>query len=143
MSMKTALHSVSYAGLWGQARLALPDFLRKARTLGYHGVMLMAKRPHLSPLDCDADARRRLRDRIGGLGLKVACLACYTDFSMGALHHAIMNNAQQLGLHFQGQLRDFVQEQRALVGSLKNPLPVARRTRERPPYVTQKIAFRQ
>ncbi len=31
MPFKTALHSVSYAGLWGQARLALPDFLRKAR----------------------------------------------------------------------------------------------------------------
>ncbi len=83
--MKTALHSVSYAGVWaGQARLALDDFLARAKALGYDAVMLMAKRPHLSPLDFDADARRRLRDRLTALGLKVACLAGYTDFSMGA-----------------------------------------------------------
>jgi sugar phosphate isomerase/epimerase len=83
--MKTALHSVSYAGVWpGQARLALDDFLARAKTLGFSAVMLMAKRPHLSPLDFDADARRTLRDRLAGHGLKVACLAGYTDFSMAA-----------------------------------------------------------
>jgi sugar phosphate isomerase/epimerase len=83
--MKTALHSVSYAGVWpGQARLGLDDFLVRAQALGFGAVMLMAKRPHLSLLDCDADARRRLRDRLDGLGLRVACLAGYTDFCMGA-----------------------------------------------------------
>ena len=83
--MKTALHSVSYAGVWpGQARLTLDDFLVRAKSLGYDAVMLMAKRPHLSPLDYDADARRRLRARLDSLGLKVACLAGYTDFCMGA-----------------------------------------------------------
>jgi sugar phosphate isomerase/epimerase len=83
--MKTALHSVSYAGVWpGQARLTLDDFLVRARALGFDAVMLMAKRPHLSLLDHDADARRRLRHRLAGLGLRVACLAGYTDFSMSA-----------------------------------------------------------
>jgi len=83
--MKTALHSVSYAGVWpGQARLGLDDFLVRAKKLGFDAVMLMAKRPHLSLLDYDADARRRLRDRLAGLGLRVACLAGYTDFCMGA-----------------------------------------------------------
>ncbi len=42
------LHSVSYAGLWGQAFLPVEEFLDKAAALGYQGVMLMAKRPHVS-----------------------------------------------------------------------------------------------
>ncbi len=83
--MKLALHSVSYAGVWpGQARLTLDDFLVRARSLGFGAVMLMAKRPHLSPLDYDADARRRLRGRLADLGLEVACLAGYNDFCLGA-----------------------------------------------------------
>ncbi len=82
--MKTALHSVSYAGVWsGQARLSLDDFLDRAKSLGYSAVMLMAKRPHLSVLDYDADARRQLRARIDRLGLHVCCLAGYTDFCIG------------------------------------------------------------
>src|SRR2546430_1769591 len=81
---RTALHSVSYSGVWhGQARLTLPDFLAKAKTLGYEAVMLMAKRPHWSVLDFDEAACRDLRKRIDDLGLKVACLAAYTDFCLG------------------------------------------------------------
>ncbi|MCI0683055.1 MAG: sugar phosphate isomerase/epimerase [Gemmataceae bacterium] len=84
MMFKTALHSVSYAGAWhGQARLALPDFLGKAKALGYDAVMLMAKRPHLCVLDYDEAACRELQRRIDDLGLKVACLAGYTDFCLG------------------------------------------------------------
>jgi sugar phosphate isomerase/epimerase len=83
--MKTALHSVSYAGVWpGQARLSLDDFLNKARSLGFDAVMLMAKRPHLSVLDFDAAARHRLREKLAALNLSVACLAGYTDFCMAA-----------------------------------------------------------
>ena len=47
--VKTCLHSIGYAGLWrGQALLSVDDFLLKAKELGFDGVMLMAKRPHLS-----------------------------------------------------------------------------------------------
>lgn len=85
MTWKTALHSVSYAGFWpGQARLSLDAFLDRASALGFDAVMLVTKRPHLSPLDYDADARRRVSDRIAQLGLRVACLAGYNDFCMGA-----------------------------------------------------------
>jgi sugar phosphate isomerase/epimerase len=84
ITMNLALHSVSYAGLWGQSRLSLEDFLERARALGFGSVMLMAKRPHLSVLDHDATARGRLRERLQQLRLKVACLAGYTDFCMGA-----------------------------------------------------------
>ncbi len=82
--VKTCLHSVSYAGVWrGQARLTVDEFLAKAKQLGFDGVMLMAKRPHVSPLDYDAEARRQLRRRIEDLGLRLVCLAGYTDFTAG------------------------------------------------------------
>ncbi len=83
--IKTCLHSVSYAGFWrGQARLTVDEFLLKAKELGYDGVMLMAKRPHVSPLDYDTEARRALKRRIEGLGLELVCLAGYTDFTGGS-----------------------------------------------------------
>jgi sugar phosphate isomerase/epimerase len=95
--MKTALHSVSYAGVWpGQARLALDDFLRRAKQLGFDAVMLMTKRPHLSVLDHDSDSRRRLRQLCDSLGLKVAVLAGYTDFTMGSDRPDIPSREMQL-----------------------------------------------
>ncbi|UCG46992.1 MAG: sugar phosphate isomerase/epimerase [Phycisphaerales bacterium] len=90
--VKTCLHSVSYAGFWrGQARLTVDEFLVKAKELGFDGVMLMAKRPHVSPLDYDAAARRALRKRIEGLGLELVCLAGYTDFTAGSDKSGIPN----------------------------------------------------
>ena len=95
--MKTALHSVSYAGVWrGQARLDLPDFFRRAASLGYDGVMLMAKRPHLSVLDASPDARQRWRNQLGELGLKVACLAGYNDFALGHARPELPTREMQL-----------------------------------------------
>jgi sugar phosphate isomerase/epimerase len=83
--MKTALHSVSYAGVWpGQICLCLDDFLVKARHLGFDAVMLMAKWPHVSPLDYDEAFRQCLRQKLAELKLSLACLAGYTDFCMGA-----------------------------------------------------------
>src|SRR5437763_103409 len=85
MPFKTALHSVSYAGVWpGQARLSLTDFLKRAKSLGYDGVMLMAKRPHLSLLDYDDAALAALKRQVADLGLRVVCLAGYNDFALGA-----------------------------------------------------------
>ena len=82
--VKTCLHSVSYAGVWrGQAVLSVDDFLVKAKELGFDGVELMAKRPHVSPLDYDDAARKKLRARIKELGLKLVALAAYTDFTTG------------------------------------------------------------
>ena len=90
--VKTCLHSVSYAGFWrGQARLTVDEFLVKAKELGFDGVMLMAKRPHVSPLDYDAAARRALRKRIEGLDLELVCLAGYTDFTAGSDKSGIPN----------------------------------------------------
>jgi sugar phosphate isomerase/epimerase len=82
--VKTCLHSVSYAGVWrGQAKLSIDEFLDKAKQLGFDGVMLMAKRPHISPLDYDQAARKALRHKIESLDLELVCLAGYTDFTAG------------------------------------------------------------
>lgn len=82
--LKTCLHSVSYMGVWrGQATLTVDEFLVKAKELGFDGVMLAAKRPHVSLLDYDDAARQKLRARIKELGLELVCLAAYTDFTAG------------------------------------------------------------
>ena len=63
--MTPVLHSVSYAGAWpGHSLLDVDAFLAKAVELGFGSVALVAKRPHVSPLDYDAAARKRLRDRL-------------------------------------------------------------------------------
>ena len=82
--VKTCLHSVSYSGAWrGQASLSVDEFLVKAKELGFDGVELGTKRPHVSLLDYDDAARRKLRDRIKELGLELVCLAGYNDFTAG------------------------------------------------------------
>ena len=82
--IKTCLHSVSYAGVWrGQVRLSVDEFFDKAKQLGFDGVMLMAKRPHVSPLDYDQAARKALRHKMESLGLELVCMAGYTDFTAG------------------------------------------------------------
>jgi len=82
-----ALHSVSYGGVWpGHSRLGLTDFLRKAAELGYPGVELAAKRPHLSPLDYDEARLAEVKGLCDELGLRIVCLASYHDFSAGGDH---------------------------------------------------------
>jgi sugar phosphate isomerase/epimerase len=97
MRWQSALHSVSYAGVWpGQARLSLDAFLERARALGFDAVMLMAKRPHLSPLDHDGEARGRVLRLLQRLDLKVPCLAGYTDFCMGSERPDIPSREMQV-----------------------------------------------
>ena len=79
--MQLGLFSISYGGLWGQAALDLRAFVRKAATLGYDAVMPAGKRPHLSPLDFNADAVAALRDELDSAGVKCAVVAAYTDLT--------------------------------------------------------------
>ena len=82
--VKTCLHSIGYAGIWrGQEALTVDEFLEKAKELGYEGIMLMAKRPHLSPIDYDKKERARLKKKIHDLGLTLVGLAGYSDFTAG------------------------------------------------------------
>lgn len=81
--MIPTLFSVSYAGYWGQHRLTLPDFFRKAAVLGYAAVEVSGKRPHLSPLDTDETLLAELRAAAQAAGIQIATIAGYTDFTAG------------------------------------------------------------
>jgi sugar phosphate isomerase/epimerase len=90
--VKTCLHSVGYSGAWrGQAVLSVDDFLLKAKELGFDGVMLGAKHPHVSLIDYDDAARKKLKARIKELGLELVCIAGYNDFTAGADRSGIPN----------------------------------------------------
>ncbi len=81
-SFTPVLHSVSYAGVWrGQAQLSLDQFLVKAKELGFNHIEVVGKKPHLSPLDYDVEARKKLRARLSELNLKLVCLGGYPDFT--------------------------------------------------------------
>jgi sugar phosphate isomerase/epimerase len=77
--MKLSLFSVGYAGLWGQHTLGLPAFIAKASLLGYDAVMLMGKRPHLSPLDANAEQMAAIKTALDQHKIDCAVLAAYTD----------------------------------------------------------------
>ena len=81
--MRTSLFSVSYAGLWGQAALGLCEVIDRAAVLGYDGVMIAGKRPHLSPLDADPESLARIEDALARTGLRCDVIAAYTDFAGG------------------------------------------------------------
>jgi sugar phosphate isomerase/epimerase len=86
MDFPALLHSVSYAGTWGQASLTPAGFIDKAAALGFDGVLLMAKRPHVSLLDYGADERRELRARIAARGLRHVAIAGYNNFTADLEH---------------------------------------------------------
>lgn len=79
--MRLALFSVSYAGLWGQTSLGVNAFIAKAARLGYESVMLMGKRPHLSPLDSDSETIAQTRTALEQHGIRCDVVAGYTDFA--------------------------------------------------------------
>lgn len=82
--MIPTLFSVSYAGAWGQHRLDLPAFFRKAAALGYSAVELGGKRPHLSPLDYpDERSLAPVIEAAKAAGVEIATVAGYTDFNAG------------------------------------------------------------
>ena len=87
--MTPILFSVSYSGSWGQVRLSAEQFVDKAAELGYRGVMLGGKRPHLSPLDWNAAARVELRRRIEAAGLTHVVVAAYNNFTADLEHAEI------------------------------------------------------
>ena len=90
------LHSVSYAGLWGQAFLPVEGFLDKTASLGYQGVMLMAKRPHVSVVDYGPKERVRLRARLEKNDLQTVCVAGYTNFTADLEHADIPHREIQV-----------------------------------------------
>ena len=82
--MKPCLFSVSYSGSWGQASLPLTEFIARAGRLGFAGVMLGGKRPHLSPLDADPNRLRELQSALREAGVTCDVVAGYTNLASGA-----------------------------------------------------------
>jgi sugar phosphate isomerase/epimerase len=94
--MRTALHTISYSGSWGQASLPIEEIIDRAASLGFDGLMLAAKRPHASPLDMNAEVRRRLRARLDERQVALDCLAGYTNFTADAEHPEIPHREMQI-----------------------------------------------
>jgi sugar phosphate isomerase/epimerase len=96
MDYITLLHSVSYSGSWGQPALSLEQFVDKAADLGFEGVMLMAKRPHLSLLDYGEKERARLRQQMEKRHLLEPCIAGYNNFTADLEHGEIPQREMQI-----------------------------------------------
>lgn len=79
--MELSLFSVSYAGLWGQHRLDTAALIAKAAELGYDAVMLMGKRPHLSPLDASPEELAAIKAALQEHAVRCAVIGGYTDLS--------------------------------------------------------------
>ena len=79
--MKLSLFSVSYAGYWGQDQLDPATFIVRAAQLGYGAVMLAGKRPHVSPLDADANFVASLQAALADHNVTCGALAGYTDLA--------------------------------------------------------------
>lgn len=94
--MKTALHTISYSGSWGQAKLPLEEIVQRASLLGYDGIMLAGKRPHASLLDMTPEARRELRNRMMEAKIEMSCLAGYTNFTADAEHAEVPHREMQI-----------------------------------------------
>jgi sugar phosphate isomerase/epimerase len=107
------LHSVSYSGTWGHQALPLETFVDKAAELGYDGVMLMAKRPHLSVLDWDDAALARLRDRLQANRIRTICVAGYTNFTADLEHGEVPTHEIQIQ-----HVTDLARMARALGGTM-------------------------
>ncbi len=105
MRFTPILHSVSYAGVWpGQVRLGLDEFIDKASELGFKGVMLMAKRPHLSVLDFTVADCARLREKLERKGLECRVVAGYNNLSADLEHSDVPNREFQIA-HITGLAR--------------------------------------
>lgn len=82
--MKPCLFSISYAGLWGQASVSLPEFVARAGKLGFPAVMIAGKRPHLSPLDAKPETIAALKAALKKARVRCEVLAAYTNLAQPA-----------------------------------------------------------
>ena len=82
--------------------MTLEQSVEIAAELGFDGVEIMGKRPHLSPLDYGLDECRRLSDLIKRQGVRVAAVAGYTDFGAGS--HAAEVPFGEMQIAYVGEL---------------------------------------
>ncbi len=81
-SIKVSLFSVSYTGVWYDGpSLTIKEFIKKAKSIGYDGVEIGAKRPHASPLDMEKRDCIEIKKLADSLGIEICALASYCGFS--------------------------------------------------------------
>jgi sugar phosphate isomerase/epimerase len=86
--MKIGLYSITYLGLWYRGpALSLEDLIRRARRLGYDGVELDGKRPHLNPPSFTKARCRELRALAEWEGIELYAIAANNDFSSPVPEH--------------------------------------------------------
>ena len=80
--MKISLYTITLnGGYYDGPAVPLVEIFPKAKAWGYDGIEVEGKRPHGSPLDLDAAARKEIRKVAADNGLEISCIAAYTDFS--------------------------------------------------------------
>jgi len=80
--MKVSLYTITLSGgYYGGPAVPLLDIFPKAKAWGYDGIELEGKRPHGSPLDLDAKARKTIVQAAQANGLEISCVAAYNDYS--------------------------------------------------------------
>jgi len=108
--MKVSLYTITLnGGYYDGPAVGLLEIFPKAAEWGYDGIEIEAKRPHGSPLDLDAAARKRIRKAAADAGVEISCIASYNDFS------------SPVDEHRENELL-MVREQIALAADLEAPL---------------------
>ncbi|MHC4715993.1 MAG: sugar phosphate isomerase/epimerase family protein [Planctomycetota bacterium] len=80
--MKISLYTITLnGGYYDGPPVPLLEIFPKAKAWGYDGIEIEAKRPHGSPLDLDAAARKRIAKAAADNGLEISCIGSYNDFS--------------------------------------------------------------
>ena len=86
--MKIGLYSITYLGIWYKGgALSVPEFIKKAKELGYSGIEIDGKRPHGNPMDLDAGARKEIKKMTQDAGLDMIGVASNNDFSSPIAEH--------------------------------------------------------
>jgi len=86
--VKIGLYSITYLGIWYKGgALSVPEFIKKAKELGYSGIEIDGKRPHGNPMDLGAGARKEIKQMTHDAGLDMIGVASNNDFSSPIAEH--------------------------------------------------------
>lgn len=81
-SIKVALYSVTFSGVWYDGpSLTIKELIPKAKSMGYDGIEIGAKRPHASPLDLDKQDCTEIRRLADSKGIEICALSSYNNFT--------------------------------------------------------------
>ena len=86
--MKISLYTITLSGgYYDGPAVPLLEIFPKAKSWGYDGVEIEAKRPHGNPMDLDPAARKQIRKAADDNGLEISCVAAYNDYSSPVDEH--------------------------------------------------------